>query len=104
MLTSSGYGAISPIVPAKLYRTSADREVRTQIAAGQGKYDSVTLTSVPTRASRFHMDMVSRLSQEVRTANTTGDIHALRQSVAAGGYTPDPAAMAGRLLLLGEGF
>ena len=103
MLTSSGYGAISPVSPAKPYRTTVERELRTQGVQNHGSYDSVTLTSVPTRESRFRMDMVSRLSQEVRTATTTGDIHALRQAVASGQYTPDPMAMAARILFLGEG-
>ncbi|NCE65506.1 flagellar biosynthesis anti-sigma factor FlgM [Pseudoflavonifractor sp. 524-17] len=48
------------------------------------------------------MDMVSRLSQEVRTATTTGDIQALRQAVASGAYKPDPMAIAARILFLGE--
>lgn len=102
MLTPSGYGAISPITPAKPYRTNVEREFRTQGVQSHSSYDSVTLTSVPTRESRFHMDMVSRLSQEVRTATTTGDIHALRQEVASGQYTPDPMAIAARILFLGE--
>ena len=100
MLTSSNYGAISSIMPAKSYRTNLERETRTKAAAGQNKYDSVTLSSA-TKESRFHMDMVSRLSQEVRTATTTGDIHALRQEVSAGRYTPDPMAIAARILFLG---
>lgn len=103
MLTSSGYGAISSIAPAKPYRTSAEREPRAQIASSHGNYDSVTLASVPTGESRFHMDLVSRLSREVRTATTTGDIHTLRQEVSAGRYVPDPMAMAARILFLGEG-
>ena len=49
------------------------------------------------------MALVSRLSQEVRTATTTGDISALRQQVATGQYTPDPASIAARILFLGEG-
>ncbi len=49
------------------------------------------------------MGLVSRLSQEVRTATTTGDIAALRQQVASGEYTPDPMAIAARILFLGEG-
>ena len=48
------------------------------------------------------MEMVSRLSQEVRTANTTGDIQELRREVSAGEYHPDPMAIAGRMLLLVE--
>ena len=48
------------------------------------------------------MEMVSRLSREVRTANTTGDIQELRQKVAAGEYHPDPMAIAGRMLFMVE--
>lgn len=104
MLTPSGYGAISPFAPAKVYRTSTERDSRTLTAAGNQpheNYDSVTL-SAPSQGNRF-LSMVSRLSQEVRTANTTGDIAKLRQEVAAGDYTPDPAAIAARILFLGEG-
>ena len=46
--------------------------------------------------------MVSRLAQEVRTANTTGDIQELHRKVSAGEYTPDPMAIAGRMLLVVE--
>ena len=48
------------------------------------------------------MGLVSKLSQEVRTATTTGDIAALRQQVADHTYTPDPSSIAARILLLGE--
>ena len=48
------------------------------------------------------MEMVSRLSREVRTANTTGDIQELRRVVSAGEYRPDPMAIAGRMLLMVE--
>lgn len=100
MLTSSGYGAISPIGPAKVYQTKAGRDKKAQVSPGS-KYDSVTL-STPSQDSRFHMGLVSRVSQEVRTATTTGDIAALRQQVASGEYTPDPMAIAARILFLGE--
>jgi len=49
------------------------------------------------------MGLVSKLSQEVRTSTTTGDIAALRQQVADHAYTPDPMAIAARMLMLGEG-
>ena len=100
MLTSSGYGAISPIGPAKVYRTRAGRSERAQVSPGSS-YDSVTL-SASGQDSRF-LGLVSKLSREVRTATTTGDIAALRQQVADKTYKPDPMAIAGRILLLGEG-
>lgn len=102
MLTSSGYGAITSIAPSKVYRARAERETRSKTLPDSGKYDSVTL-SATSGDSRFHMALVSRLSQEVRTATTTGDISALRQQVATGQYTPDPASIAARILFLGEG-
>lgn len=101
MLTSSGYGAISPIAPPKVYRTKAGRDNRTLAVPGSNNYDSVIL-SASSQDSRF-LGLVSRLSQEVRTATTTGDIAALRQQVADGQYTPDPMSIAARILLLGEG-
>lgn len=102
VLTSSGYGAITPIAPAKVYRTRTGRDNRAQTIPGSSNYDSVTL-SASNQGSRFHMGLVSRLSQEVRTATTTGDIASLRQQVASGEYTPDPMAIAARILFLGEG-
>ena len=101
MLTSSGYGAISPISTPKVYRTKAGRDSRTLAASSGSNYDSFTLTT-DRQDGRF-LDMVSRLSQEVRTATTTGDIATLRQQVADQQYTPDPMAIAGRILFLGEG-
>lgn len=102
MLTSSGYSAISPIAPAKAYRTGTGRKNHAAAAKTANKYDSVTLSGLPTRESRFRMELAGRLTQEVRTATTTGDIHALRQQVSSGEYVPDPMAMAARMMLLGE--
>jgi len=103
VLTSSRYGVISPVAPTKVYQPRTERESRAQSVSGgstHDSYDNVTLSS-PSQDSRFHMELVSRLSQEVRTATTTGDIAALRAQVAAGQYTPDPAAIAARMLFLG---
>lgn len=61
-----------------------------------------TFSTMLTGKNTFQMDTVSRLSQEVRTATTTGDIQALRQEVSAGEYVPDPMAIAGRILFLVE--
>lgn len=49
------------------------------------------------------MDTVSRLSQEVRTATTTGRIQELRQAVSSGEYVPDPVEIAKRMLFHLEG-
>lgn len=98
MLTSSG---ISPIGRPKVYQAKTGRGNKTQVLPGS-KFDSVTL-SAASQDSRFHMGLVSRVSQEVRTATTTGDIAELRQQVSSGEYQPDPMAIAARILMLGEG-
>ena len=103
MLTPSSYSAISSVGPAKVYRANTEREKRLQAASmsrGSEKFDSVTLSSAPSDRSPFHMQLVGRLSQEVRTATTTGDINALRQQVAEHRYVPDPAAIARRIMFL----
>ncbi len=101
VLTSSGYGAISSIGPAKVYRTKTGQKERAKVGLGSNKYDSVTI-SAPSQDSRF-LGLVGKLSQEVRAATTTGDITSLRQQVASGEYTPDPTAIAARMLFFGEG-
>lgn len=65
--------------------------------------DSTAFPPAPAGESAFQKELVSRLSKEVRTATTTGDIRALRQAVSAGTYVPDPMAIAGRILSLAGG-
>ncbi len=100
MMTSNSC-PISSLSPSAAYYTTPDQNLRAP-AAPNPQYDSVSISS-PRGDSLFHKNVVSRLSQEVRTATTTGNIQALRQQVAAGEYTPDPMAIAARILFLGEG-
>lgn len=100
MLTSTGSGPISPIGRTKSYYPAQKRGALSQPVSGP-VYDSATFTA-PAGRSGFQMEMVSRLSREVRTATTTGDIQELRREVSAGKYAPDPMAIAGRMLLLVE--
>ena len=100
MLTSTGSGAISSVGRTKAYYPAQKRGAPTQPAAGHN-YDSADF-SAPAGRRSFKMEVVSRLSREVRTATTTGDIQELRRSVSAGEYVPDPMAIAGRMLLCVE--
>ena len=100
MLTSTGSGAISSISRTKAYYPAQKRGTTTQPVSGHN-YDSADF-SAPAGRKNFQMEMVSRLSREVRTANTTGDIQELRRKVSAGEYRPDPMAIAGRMLFLVE--
>ena len=96
MLTS-----ISSVGQSKVYGAKTGRGGRTQVSTGSNNFDSVTL-SAPGQDNRF-MDLVSKLSREVRIATTTGDIAALRQQVADRTYTPDPNAIAAHILMSEEG-
>lgn len=100
MLTSTGSGGITPIGRTKAYYPAQKRGALSQSVSGR-KYDSADFTAPAGRRS-FQMEMVSRLSREVRTANTTGDIQELRREVSAGEYVPDPMAIAGRMLFMVE--
>ena len=101
LTTSSGPGAISGVRPANTYYQGIERETATQPVQTHS-YDSVTLSSAASGQSRFNMQLGSRLSQDVRTAVTTGDIQALRHAVSSGQYNPDPTAIARRMLFLSE--
>ena len=100
MLTSTGSGPISSVGRTKAYYPVQKRGASAQAASGHN-YDSAEF-SAPAGRRSFQMEMVSRLSREVRTANTTGDIQELRRRVSAGEYRLDPMAIAGRMLLMVE--
>ena len=104
MLTSSRSGIIPSVGRSKIYYTpAAERETHVQPAAGEnGKFDSITLSADGTTNS-FYKTLVGRLTQEVRTTTTTGDIKELRRQVQSGTYQPDPSAIAARMLFIGEG-
>lgn len=103
VLTSSGYGAISALAPTQVYRTAKGQENRVRTSGERtNKYDSVSFSAPASGEDKFRMALVGRLTQEVRAAHTTGDIAALRAQVASGSYTPDPVAIAKRMLLLGD--
>ena len=101
MRTSSRPGIISSVGRSQHYYNTTEREIHTQPLQSEGKYDSITL-SKSSGENRFHKDLVGRITQEIRTTTTTGDIRALRQQVASGQYQPDASAIAARILLLGE--
>ena len=100
MITSSGSGSILPASPKPTYYVNTERDVPSRTPPCP-QYDSVSISHMPTGDSRRFQDILSRLSQEVRTT-TTGDIQALRQQVADGEYRPDPMAIAARMMFLRE--
>jgi len=66
------------------------------------KYDSASFSSYDGNTDSFFMTLVSRISQDVRTATTTADIRELHQAVQSDEYTLDPTAIASQMLLFVE--
>ena len=97
MLTTPSSGGIQAVTPPKPYCPTVNHGTTTN-AAPNSKYDSSSFTAVSDTRERFRREMVSRLSQEVRTTTTTGRIQELRQAVSAGEYHPDAAEIAKKLL------
>ena len=66
-------------------------------------YDCYTLSQTPGQEeSGSFRELTARLSQQVRTANTTGKIQELRRQVRSGSYPIDPRETAARMLLMEE--
>ena len=103
MLRTPSSGRINSFTPvAKPYYSNLSQSTAVNPAATPN-YDSSFFSAMTDEKSRFQMDTVSRLSQEVRTATTTGRVQELRQAVSSGEYVPDPVAIAKRMLFHLEG-
>ena len=97
----TGTEGITPIqqnTARRVSRTGAERSGRRG-----GRYDCYTLSQAPGQEeSGSFRELAARLSQQVRTANTTGKIQELRRQVSAGEYQVEPRETAARMLLLME--
>ena len=101
MLSSSGSRPIAAFQMPKAYQISPTQNHITS-PSSTSQYDSSSFSTISDEARRFHMDTVGRLTQEVRTATTTGKIQELRKAVTSGEYVPDPAEIAKRMLFFPE--
>lgn len=93
-----------------LNTVKAINSVNTAGVAGAGKtsvsqqpkieqnFDTVTIGS----GASFRQALLSKISQEVRTATTTGTVNALREQVQAGTYQVDAGEIARKMLFVGE--
>ena len=99
MLTTSGpISSISTpkaVRPAKAYNAAKSNPANTN-------YDSADFSNYTGGNNNFRMNLVSRLSQEVRTTTTTADIRELHQQVSSGEYQPDAQEIAKRMLFCME--
>lgn len=74
-----------------------------RVQAQEGCYDHCTFSARAEQADRSFRDVVSSLSYQVRTYNTTGKIQELRRAVSSGEYDASARETAARMLLMEEG-
>ena len=89
-------GAVRGVSQIRTHGTPASAQPS---GAGE-KFDKVTL-SAREGEDPYKLELQSKLSQEVRTATTTGTLTALREQVQKGEYRINAESIAKKLLLLG---
>ena len=90
-------GAVRGVSQIRTHGTPASA----QPSGAREKFDKVTL-SAREGEDPYKLELQSKLSQEVRTATTTGTLTALREQVQKGEYRINAESIAKKLLLLGE--
>lgn len=83
---------------ARLTGLAGDRRVQTR----EGHYDQMNVSAPAEQEGASFREMVSNLSYQVRTYNTTGKIQELHRQVSSGEYQIEPRETAARMLLLME--
>lgn len=91
--------------PLQKTDTRVTGTVRTDRAcSADARYDSISLSGNAQQANTPDFrQLVSSLSQQVRTYNTTNKVQELRTQVQSGTYSISPSDIAARMLLLEEG-
>ena len=93
---------ISAAEAARAYQAQTGGAAKSQRGGASRRFDSITLSGGDGTRSSFEMELRSRISQEVRTATSSGQIAALREQVQNGTYQVDTREIAKKMLLIGE--
>lgn len=93
-------GAVSMVNQTNMYKSGKKRNTGLT-ETKNSKFDSAQFSTQASEDS-FRKEVIGRISQEVRTTTTTGDIQKYRREIEEGTYTLDPMAIAGRILLFSE--
>ena len=93
---------ISAAEAARAYQAQAGGAAKSQRGGASRRFDSITLSGGDGTRSSFEMELRSRISQEVRTATSSGQFAALREQVQSGTYQVDTREIAEKMLLVGE--
>jgi negative regulator of flagellin synthesis FlgM len=95
----SGANITATETAARVYQGQTGGTAKLQRGA-ERRFDSITLSGESKRSS-FEMELRGKISQEVRTATTSGQVAALREQVQSGTYQVDAREIAKKMLLMG---
>ncbi len=98
----SGANISAAEAAARVYQAQAGNAAKLQKSDVNRRFDSVTLSGSDGTRSSFEMELRGKISQEVRTATSSGQVAALREQVQSGTYQVDAREIAKKMLLLGE--
>ena len=93
---------ISATEAARAYQAQASGVAKLQKGGASRRFDSITLSGGDGVRGSFEMELRGKLSQEVRTATSSGQVAALREQVQSGAYEVDTREIAKKMLLVGE--
>ena len=85
---------------ARVYQAQTGGSAQAQKSDSSRRFDSVTLSNADGKRGSFDMELRSRISQEVRTATSSGQVAALREQVQNGTYQVDAREIAKKMLLM----
>ena len=85
---------------ARVYQGQQGGAAKTQRGSARRRFDSITLSGGDGKRSSFEMELRGKISQEVRTATSSGQIAALREQVQNGTYQIDARETARKMLLM----
>jgi negative regulator of flagellin synthesis FlgM len=91
---------ISAAEAARIYQGQASSAAKLQRSGANRRFDSIMLSGGDGKRSSFEMELRSKVSQEVRTATTSGQVAALREQVQSGTYRVDAREIAKKMLLM----
>ena len=97
----SGANIAATEAAARVYQGQAGGTAKLQRGGTERRFDSIMLSGEGRRSS-FEMELRGKISQEVRTATSSGQVAALREQVQSGNYHVDARELAKKMLLIGE--
>ena len=103
LMTISGTLTTTLTKPAELQRTYQPPQTattQTQKPALTRRFDSVTISGENSRV--FAAQTRARLANEIRSADASASVAALREEIRAGAYQTDSMEIARKMLLFGE--